>query len=305
MINRRHVEHVTLIQSRRCRISTTLLRSANPNSFRTDWILCLHDSLVTMLFLSISLSGIGSLELRAVVSRVSLQHCLSKSLGALRRCLYCMAFHMQITSTLLISVPVTTWLGTGLTVLCIIPLHGSHCSSLIFGVRTWSLAVLRSLGSSCTPFIMLHFCHDFLCTLCCDSSLCSSSKSRRILDNLKSPHSYRFPHLHGYRHCVNQELLGCTGSGCSPPPSAMGYLAAGTSSPSRCAPGVFFHGAPKTAFNLSQTHSSGSVFRLTAATLTTPVAVPMYICLVGSQPQSEMHSIEELRLQLCSLCLVS
>ena len=41
-----------------CRISTTLLRSANPNSFRTDWILCLHDSLVTMLFLSTSLSGI-------------------------------------------------------------------------------------------------------------------------------------------------------------------------------------------------------------------------------------------------------
>ena len=98
-INRRHVEHVTLIQSRRCRISTTLLRSANPNSFRTDWILCLHDSLVTMPFLFISLSGIGSLELRAGVSRVSLQQCLSKSLGALRRCLYCMAFHMQITST--------------------------------------------------------------------------------------------------------------------------------------------------------------------------------------------------------------
>ena len=146
-----------------------------------------------------------------VVSRVSLQHCLSKSLGALRRCLYCMAFHMQITSALLISVPVTTWLGTGLSVLCIIPLHGSHCSSLIFGVRTWSLAVLCSLGSSCTPFIMLHFCHDFLCTLYCDSSLCSSTKSRRILDNLKSPHNYRFPHLHGYRHCVSQELLAALG----------------------------------------------------------------------------------------------
>ena len=177
-INRRHVEHVTLIQSRRCRISTTFLRSVNPNSFRADWILCLHDSLVTMPFLFISLSGIGSLELRALVSRVSLQHCLSKSLRTLRRCLYCMAFQLHITGTCLISVPVTAWLCTGLTVLYIIPLHGSHCSSLIFGVRTWSLAVLRSLGSSCTPFIMLHFCHDSFSALCAVIHRCAPHQNR-------------------------------------------------------------------------------------------------------------------------------
>ena len=77
MINRRHVEHVTLIQSRRCRISTTLLRSANPNSFRTDRILCLHDSLVTMLFLSISvwhrIIGTPSCSVKSLVATLPQQ----------------------------------------------------------------------------------------------------------------------------------------------------------------------------------------------------------------------------------------
>ena len=81
------------------------------------------------------------------------------------------------------------------------------------------------------------------------------------------------------------------------PPPGMGYLTTGTSSPSSCAPGVGFLGALPTAFNTSQTKRWSPVLRLIAAAPTTPV-VCANAHLVGSQPQSETNSIEELRFQL-------
>ena len=72
----------------------------NPNSFSTDWTLCSHCSLVTIIFKCMPLSGTGSLELGALVP-----DCLSKSLRSLRRCLYCLAF--MLTSSCCVSLGLT------------------------------------------------------------------------------------------------------------------------------------------------------------------------------------------------------
>ena len=69
-----------------------------------------------------------------------------------------------------------------------------------------SLAVLSRLDFSRKPLIIGHLCHDPLCTLCCAFSLCSSSRWCRILDNLESSHTSRFPHLHGCRLCMGRGL---------------------------------------------------------------------------------------------------
>ena len=180
-----------------------------------------------------------------------------------------------------------TELSTGLTVLNIILLHGSgsDCILLILRIRTWSLAVHRSVGSSRKPFIVLHFLSwFFLSTLWCDSSLCSSSSSRRILDNQETSHIYRISHLLGCRLCVGRELLPdlCTGSGRSPPLSHCCWcLITFTLCSWRLVP-------EKTSWLCLSLDRCGSGNACRRAD----------VHLVGSQLQSEMHSIEELRFEL-------
>ena len=120
----------------------------------------------------------------------------------------------------------------------------------------------------------------------------------------------RFPHLHGCRLCVGRELLPdrCVMLAAREVAarhrfSARGYVADGTSSPSPCAPGVGFHGAPAISINTSLTHRSCSVFSLDRSgpdiTCRRAAVHPF-----GSQPQSEkLHG--ETSLPACSLCFVS
>ena len=66
---------------------------------------------------------------------------------------------------------------------------------------------------------------------------------------------------------------------------AMGHVAAGTSSAYRCAPGVGNHGAPNCVQHV--TDQTLWLCRLIANTLRSAD-----VHLVGSQPQSEIHSFE-------------
>ena len=178
-----------------------------------------------------------------------------------------------------------TELCTGLTVLNIILPHGSgsDCILLIFRIRTWPLAVHRSLGSSRKPFIMLHFLSWlFLSTLWCDSSMCSTSRSRRILDNQETSHIYRIPHLHGCRLCVGRGLLPCKLHWQWPLATAFTLLL------------VLDHLHAVLLETVSTFWLCLSLDRCGSGNACRRADVH----LVGSQPQSEMHSIEELRFEL-------
>ena len=70
-------------------------RSVTPNSFRTHWIHRSQCSFVTMLFISVPLSGTASFGTRS--SCVTVRNYLSKPLHSLRRCSFCFAFNLHLT----------------------------------------------------------------------------------------------------------------------------------------------------------------------------------------------------------------
>ena len=180
----------------------------------------------------------------------------------------------------MISVSVPAGRCTGLIVLNIILLYcsGSDCNPLIIWNHTWSLVVLRHTDSSSNPFIMLWHCFGAISARC--TSRLRLTRRDRVAPWATYLESFRTSRFHQHRWLYWQW---CLNSACR-----MGYLAAGTSSPSRCAPAVGFHGAPTTAVNTSQTERSVSDHTRRSAD----------VHLVGFQPQSDIHDTEKHRVQL-------
>ena len=98
----------------------------------------------------------GPLELRASRVRVTLQHCLSRSLHSLCK-----------TLAMLGLPPALHWNLIDLCSRHRLPLHwadcsenhplaSSHCISIIIWIRTWYLAAHRRLDSPHKPFILLY-----------------------------------------------------------------------------------------------------------------------------------------------------
>ena len=136
-------------------------------------------------------------------------------------------------------------------------------SRLPSGVRASSLAVLHSWNSSHEPFIMLHFCHESFSALCAVILPCTPRQDRVAFLTIWS----------------RPIPAGCTGSGCRRLLQwytlllVLHHLHAGLlESVSTVHPRLRSTRPRQTVL--------GSVFRLIASALTTPVVVPMYISLV-------------------------
>ena len=250
--------------------------------FSTDWIICSQCSLVTMLFISMPLPGIGSLELRAqqVASLLAQMQVLLGFPPAFRKNLidlcsrHRLALHWTVCSQ---QHPLA--------------LLWSDCISLITWIRTWPLLVLSRLDSSHKPFIMLHLCRDSLSARCTVILRCAARQDRvASLTTWGSSHTSRFPHLHGHSLFVGRD-------------PAMVPLQLDTwllvlPSPSPCAPGVGFSIVhPQLRSTRPRLNVLASVFRLIARRSTHAHLV--------SQRQSEIHTIDEIRFQLVRSALCS
>ena len=131
--------------------------------------------------------------------------------------------------------------------------------------------------SSCCIYVMI-----CLCALCSDSSLCSSPRSSRILDNLESFRSSRFPHLHGCGRCVGRELRLVLHAPLVAPAMVPRHRLLQWR-PYR------WHFVTITLCSWSRFPRRRTVFRLIAAALATPVAVPMYISWFQTSARDTLH----------------
>ena len=133
------------------------------------------------------------------------------------------------------SVPVTAWLCNGWFVLNTSLLHDSRSDriSLIVCIHSLSRAVTRRLDSSRQPFIMLHSCHDYFCTLRRGSSRNSHQDRVASVTTWRRPTTLRGTENFYTAAAHSWVTLGMVRRHHSP---AIGYIASGTSAPSRCDP---------------------------------------------------------------------
>ena len=136
---------------------------------------------------------------------------------------------------------------------------------------------------------MLHFCHESFSALYAVILRCAPRQGR-----VASLTIWSRPIFLDFQNSTNAHFARAETSSLL---SALVVTAtAFCASPARCPPGVEFHGAHTTAFNTSQTNRSGLRFSLDRCG-SDNTCRRADVHLVGSQPQSQKHSAEELRSQ--------
>ena len=160
---------------------------------------------------------------------------------------------------------------------------GSDCISLVIGIRTCSLALLSRVDSSRKPFLLLHTCHDSL-SACCTEGLRLTSRQDRVAT---------------WRRCVLPNSHTCTDVDI--------VWAENSTLPSTHRLHALRNRRAVLLASVSMVHPQlrstrpDTTFWLCLSLGSDNTRSNANVHLVGSQPQSEIHSIENFA--FCSFAL--